>query len=136
MIRSLLSPVFLVFAQVAFAQQEGSGKAVSAEVAATAIPPGVYKGRVVLQGRTRNSEFELDLRQHPGKVSMFLSPGPCRASLPMSITSVNNGLVRLEMVPVQIMGCDRVFEIRVTGNELIGTSKSTNGIYDLQATKQ
>lgn len=136
MIRASAMLVLPMFLTVAFAQQEAPGTPVPAEVAASAIPPGIYKGRVVLQGGTRNSDFELDLRQHPGKVAMWRAPRPCNGYLSMSITSVKDGLVRLEMIPVQVAGCERVFDVKVVGNELIGTSKSSTGTYDLKATKQ
>ena len=136
MIRIVLLAALPVFVTAAFAQQEAPGTPVTADVAASAIPPGVYKGRVVLQGGTRNSEFELDLRQHPGKVAMWLASRPCNAFLPMSITAVKDGVVRLELIPVQTVGCERVFEVKVSGNELIGTSKSGGGVYDLKAAKQ
>jgi hypothetical protein len=138
----LVSALFLVmpsaFGQPDAASNVGGARGSKTGTAAitSPIPPGKYKGRVTQQGGDRSSDFDLDLTQTPGMLRMYRAPSPCNASLPVSITSVANGVVRFEAIPAVISGCDRVLELTVSGNELVGTLKAPTGIFDFKASKQ
>ncbi len=64
---------------------------------------------------------------------------PCDRPLPIVITGVKEGLVRLEQSADHggIVGCERTFELTSSGSQLSGTLKNpSGGIYGVKATKQ
>ena len=136
----LLVIFFGMFSVSALAQQEG------AATVASPIPAGIYRGVVTQKsgamrsdGRWRTSEFDLNLSRSPGTLAMHRASSPCNSSLPISVTSVKDGVVRLEQGGAfgGIIGCDRVFELTVSGNDLSGIMSNPDGnTYDVKATKK
>lgn len=119
----------------------------SAPTAASPIAPGIYRGDVAEKdcrarrdGRQRSSEFDLDLSKNPGTLRMLRAARPCNGALAITITDVKEGVARLEQsgfAPGGIVGCDRVFELTVSGNSLSGVMTGPDGCkFDVKATKQ
>ncbi|MGZ5095212.1 MAG: hypothetical protein ACXWIP_28370 [Burkholderiales bacterium] len=69
---------------------------------------------------------------------MELANQPCNRALPIVVTEVKDGVVRLEQSGDHggIAGCERIFEVTVSGSELAGTMKASAGTYNVKATKQ
>lgn len=94
-----------------------------------------YRGRVTERGGTRWSDFDLDLSQNPGSITMFRTDRACRHE-PAAVTSDKDGIARVETKGV-VTGCgDRVFELKASGDELTGTMKIYDRVFDVKATKQ
>ena len=90
-------------------------------------------------GRPRSSEFDLDLSSNPGKLAMYRASHPGSASLPISVTGVKDGIVRLEQGGNfgGVIGCDRIFELTVSGSNLSGAMRVPDGgVYNVKASKQ
>jgi hypothetical protein len=140
MMRIVLVTAVSLFVAPALGQQEAASNTAGGAAVASPIPLGKYNGRVTEQGGTRSSDFDLDLTQNPGTIAIWRAARPCNSYLPISITGAKDGIVRLEQQGGQkggILGCDRIFELTVSGNELTGSmSGSFPGKFDVKATKQ
>jgi hypothetical protein len=140
--------VFLIFhfSSYVFAQQESARSEAGTTAVASSIPAGIYHGRVLQTGgqmqsggRPRSSDFVLDLSHYPGTLKMERADFPCNRALPIVITGTKDGVVRLEQSGVHggITGCDRTFELTVSGKDLRGTLTIPSGnLFDAIATKQ
>jgi hypothetical protein len=133
MVRILLTVVLCLGITSAFGQQDAAsvGTASRSSAAATtvgtlavasAIAPGKYHGRSTRPtDPSRGSDFDLDLMHNPGTIQIYSAEYACQRAFPISVIGVKDGIVRLESKEGVLRGCERVFELTVSGNDLTGT---------------
>lgn len=139
MIRAIVILVALLATSASYGQPDipktnVSDKPSASPGSSSSFTPGKYSGRVTERQGTRQSDFELDLSRNPGTITMYRADRACRTES-ISLISVKDDVVRLESKG-NTAGCDnRVFDLKVTGNELTGTMTIYNRVFDVKAKK-
>jgi hypothetical protein len=104
------------------------------------LPSGRYAGRAHSDGK----DFEVSLvieqtkpgGRFTGTVMVHKAPAPCEALFPISGEIRTGGGVRIESKEGIARGCERVFNLKLAGNELTGTLVESAGDFQINLKKQ
>lgn len=123
-----ITAVLLVASPYAVAQEGQPSAPTSSPTNASPLVPAKYSGRVTEIDGNRSSDLLIDLTRNPGSINMYRAAYPCARGMAIRVASVEGDKVRLESNKEGvILGCERTFDLVISGSELNGIMISPTG---------